>query len=416
MATSFKFPDGFLWGTATASHQVEGNNRWNDWWWHENNGDLPFKSGNACDHYSLYEQDFDLAKSLGQNAHRLSIEWSRVEPEEGQWNSAALDHYRDVIASLRERDIEPIVTLHHFTNPQWFARTRAWQRDDSAELFARYVSRVAEALPDVKYWVTINEPTVYIKNGYGTGCWPPFEKNKIGKAGRVIRNLARAHVLAYCELHANVAEPCVGIAHSAPYVAACRESDWRDRAVARLRDLILNDLFFWLVKRSAKVRSYSEIFDFIGLNYYTRTLVRYATAGLRIVFGTECKESHHQDLGSENELGWLVHAPGLKEISKKFAKYGVPLIITENGCATTEDAQRADFIKDHIAQVAAAIGSGIDIRGYLYWTLFDNFEWSHGYNAHFGLAKYDGTTGARVTRPSSDVYADICKSNRLAID
>ena len=211
MANRFKFPEGFLWGAATASHQVEGDNRRNDWWWHEVNGDLPYQSGQACDHYSLYKQDFDLAKSMGHNAHRLSVEWSRVEPEEGQWSSDALDHYTNVIASLRKRDLEPIVTLHHFTNPLWFAQSRGWLRDDSAELFARYVRRVAEALPDVQYWVTVNEPTVYIKNGYGVGCWPPFQKNS-WNAGRVFLNLARAHVSAYRELHTAIADPSFGFA------------------------------------------------------------------------------------------------------------------------------------------------------------------------------------------------------------
>lgn len=416
MAPGIEFPEGFLWGAATASHQVEGNNRCNDWWWHEVNGDLPYKSGNACDHYSLYEQDFDLAKSLGHNAHRLSIEWSRVEPEEGQWNSEALEHYANVIASLRERGLEPIVTLHHFTNPLWFSRSKGWLRADSAELFARYVRRVADALPNVRYWITINEPTVYIKNGYGVGCWPPFKKNRPWNAGRVLLHLARAHVSAYRELHLAIADPCVGIAHSAPYVVACRPDDWRDRAVARSRDFILNDLFFWLVKRSAKVRSYSNIFDFIGLNYYTRTIVRYATKGMRLFFGMECKQAHHQDLGSENELGWLVHAPGIYEVTKKFARYGVPLIITENGCATTDDEQRSAFIREHINQVATAVRDGIDVRGYLYWTLFDNFEWSHGHNAHFGLAAIDAETGTRLPRPSSKVYAEICRRNSLNIE
>ena len=414
MSSRVEFPQGFLWGAATSSHQVEGGNRWNDWWMHEASGDLPYASGDACQHYSRYETDFDLARSLGHNAHRLSIEWSRVEPEQGNWNDDALQHYAAVIAALRERGLEPIVTLHHFTNPQWFARTGGWLQKDSKTLFARYARRVAEALPDVRYWITINEPTVYIKNGFGSGCWPPFQENKALNAGRVLLNMARAHVAAYCELHTAAADPCVGLAHSAPHVAPCRPGDWRDRAVARSRDYLLNDLFFDVTRRSANAASCSEVFDFIGLNYYTRTLVRYDTRGLRILFGTECKEAHHRDLGSENQLGWLIHAPGIYEVTKKFAAYGVPLMITENGCATTDDEQRSAFIRDHVAQLARAVGDGIDILGYLYWTLVDNFEWSYGPTAFFGLAGMDADTGERRPRPSSGVYAQICRDNGLA--
>lgn len=416
MATRFEFPEGFLWGAATSSHQVEGDNRLNDWWRHEANGELPHRSGAACDHYSLYEQDFDLARSFGHNAHRFSIEWSRVEPEQGQWDSGALEHYANVIAALQDRGLEAVVTLHHFTNPLWFARSGGWLRDDSAECFARYVRRVAEALPGVRYWVTINEPTVYIKKGFGEGCWPPFQRNRIWSAGRALRHFAQAHVSAYRELHHAIAEPRVGIAHSAPYVVPCRKDAWSDRTVAGIRDFVLNDLFFWLAKRSAGTRLPSTIFDFIGLNYYTRTLVRFDTRGLRIVLGAECKQAHHRDLGKANEVGWLTHAPGIYGVICRFARYGVPLIITENGCATTDDAQRSDFIRDHVGQLARAIRDGADVRGYFYWTLFDNYEWSHGYDAHFGLAGIDAETGDRIARPSAGLYAKICRSSSLEFE
>ena len=159
----FEFPKSFLWGAATAAHQVEGDNRFSDWWAHEQGGDLPFKSGIACNHYERYQEDFDLAKSWGHNAHRLSVEWSRIEPEEGVWNQDALNHYIDVIAALLDRGIEPLVTLHHFTSPAWFSRTGGWLRRDSIRLFSRFVSHVARHLTGVRYWLTINEPTVYVK-------------------------------------------------------------------------------------------------------------------------------------------------------------------------------------------------------------------------------------------------------------
>ena len=331
MGTFFEFPNAFLWGAATAGHQVEGNNRWNDWWLHEQAGDLPFRSGAACEHYEQYRQDFDLAKTFGHNAHRLSIEWSRIEPEEGVWNPGALTHYANVIASLRERDMEPLVTLHHFTNPSWFSQTGGWLRPDSVRLFSRFVSHVARNLRDVRFWLTINEPTVYVKNGFIVGAWPPFHAGKLLKAGRVMLRLARAHVAAYARLHEVRDDAYVGFAHSAPFIVPCSHGGWRDTIAAKTRDFVLNDFFFWLVRTCGLTIRKNRPFDFIGLNYYTRTIVRRGLSGLGSIFGLECRDDHHKDLGPENELGWLVYAPGIFETARKFSVFGVPILITENG-------------------------------------------------------------------------------------
>lgn len=411
MGRYFEFPKSFLWGAATAAHQVEGNNRWNDWWAHEQNGALPFQSGIACNHYERYREDFDLAKSWGHNAHRLSVEWSRIEPEQGAWNRAAMEHYADVVAALRERDMEPVVTLHHFTNPAWFSRAGGWLGRDSTRLFARFVSHVAKHLPGVRYWLTINEPTVYVKNGYGTGRWPPFHAQAWLEAGRVMHRLARAHVAAYERLHDARDDVEVGFAHSAPFIVPCGRGGRGDTLAARARDFVLNDAFFWLVRACGATIRNSRPFDFIGINYYTRTIVRGASSGLGRLFGTECREDHHGDLGADNELEWPVYAPGLFEIAKKFAVFGVPILITENGIATADDDRRSAFIREHLVELAKAIRSGIDVRGYLHWTLMDNYEWTHGTQAHFGLAGVDPETGERKPRPSSRVFARICEIN-----
>src|SRR5215510_8614654 len=188
LTEGYTFPAHFLWGASTSSHQVEGNNHGSDWWEYEQSGRLPCKSGEACRHYQLFEKDFDLARSWGHNAHRLSIEWSRIEPSEGCWEPDATAHYRAVIRALRERDLEPVVTLHHFTNPAWFSRSGGWLRNDSASLFARYAEHMVKSLSaEVKYWLTINEPTVYVAQGYITGEWPPFLKSAWIKAARVFR-------------------------------------------------------------------------------------------------------------------------------------------------------------------------------------------------------------------------------------
>lgn len=413
MSEFFKFPDNFLWGAATASHQVEGNNRSNDWWSHEVADELPYKSGQACDHYSRYLEDFDLAKSLGHNAHRLSIEWSRIEPEEGQFDEAEISHYAEVVQSLNDRNLEPLVTLHHFTNPLWFAKRGGWLQKDAVRIFARYVDTISKRLKNVRYWITVNEPTVYIKNGYGVGCWPPFQKNQFFKASKLMIRFAKAHLAAYETIHENQAHAHVGFAHSAPHIVPCDATSRSDRTVAGVRDFLLNDVLMLLVTSMARWAAGKRPFDFVGLNYYTRTIVRYQRDGIRRLIGQECLDSHHADLGEDNELGWLVYPPGIYAVAKKFARYGVPIIITENGLATEDDSKRSDFILHHIEQLARAIKEGIDIRGYLHWTLMDNFEWAHGANAHFGLAAIDEITLKRTPRQSASVYASICQSNGI---
>jgi beta-glucosidase len=205
---------------------------------------LPYRSGEACGHYELYEQDFDLARSWGHNAHRFSIEWSRIEPSEGKWNREAVVHYSAVIRALKERGLEPILTLHHFTSPAWFTLGGGWLRRDSATRFARYSAYVFEHLgKDVRYWLTINEPTVYVLQGYINGEWPPCMKRSWIKAGIAFRNLARAHVAAYRKLHQFRQDNMVGFAHSAPLLMPCDPRRKRDRLATALRDLIWNRAF-----------------------------------------------------------------------------------------------------------------------------------------------------------------------------
>ncbi|MBK8307468.1 MAG: glycoside hydrolase family 1 protein [Gammaproteobacteria bacterium] len=240
-----RFPAGFLWGAATASHQVEGGNRWNDWWEYESSGRLPFASGDCCRHYELYEQDFDLARSLGHNCHRLSLEWSRIEPEDGQWNPAAIEHYARVIRALKTRGIEPVVTLHHFTLPAWFLRRGGWECADSAQIFARFVAHTLENLGEqVGYWLTINEPTVYVMQSYINGEWPPLQRNSWSGVARVLRNLARAHVAAFAAIKQVQPDAQVGFAHSALWMEPCDPQRLLDRMATRVRDFALNGLFF----------------------------------------------------------------------------------------------------------------------------------------------------------------------------
>ncbi len=402
-----RFPDGFLWGAATAAHQVEGGNRWNDWWEYEQQGKVPYQSGEACRHYELYAQDFELCRSLGHNAHRLSIEWSRIEPVEGEWNGEALAHYRDVILALRSRGLEPIVTLHHFTNPGWFLRRGGWSRRDSAALFARYVERVArEVGGSVTYWITVNEPTVYVLQGYVLGVWPPCAGNAWLTAVRVFRNLARAHVSAYCVLHRHQPRSKVSFAHSAPVVRPCNPARLRDRLAAAVRDAALNRAFFWLIGPSL---------DFIGLNYYTRNFVRSDGWGLGLLVGRLCDARHHGDDGPVSALGWEVFPQGLAMTLERYSAYGLPLLITENGIATDDEVLRREFIVKHLKVLADSVARGINVSGYFYWSLIDNFEWAAGTTARFGLAETNYTTQERTARPCAEELARACRTNAVQL-
>ena len=408
MPDSFRFPEGFLWGAATASHQVEGGNRWNDWWELEESGRLPHQSGEACRHYELYEGDFDLARSLGHNAHRLSIEWSRIERRSDEWNEAEIKHYAAVIDALRHRGLEPIVTLHHFTNPAWFAHRGGWTRPDSVSLFARYVEFVARRLAGkVRLWLTINEPTVYVKRGYVAGTWPPCVSGSWWKAALALRNMCRAHSAAHAVLHRLRPDAMVGFAHSAPFVVACNPQSAADRVAAWSRDLVLNRACFQLLGRQPR-----KVLDFIGINYYSRQVVRWGPSfGPAMFFGTECEEDHHGQPREFSSLGWEIFAPGLRQVLGSFARYGVPLLVTENGIATSDESLRTRFLRDHVASLAGAVRDGVPVLGYLYWTLMDNYEWTEGQGAKFGLAETDFTSQRRTPRPAAFAYQEICGSS-----
>jgi beta-glucosidase len=401
------FPAGFLWGAACASHQVEGGNRWNDWWELEESGRLPHRSGDACRHYELYESDFDLARSLGHNAHRLSLEWSRIEPADGEWNEAALEHYRRVIAAARARGIEPCVTLHHFTSPAWFARGGGWERSDSVLRFTRYAEFVAARLSrDVRFWLTINEPTVLVKRAYLGGSWPPCRRGALLGGWRALRNLCRAHTAAYEVLHRHRPDAMVGFAHSAPHVVACDPHRALDRMAARARDFVLNDSCFRLFGRPP-----AEVLDFLGINYYAREVVTWRPVRLAMLFGTECREHHHGAPRRFSSLGWEIHPQGLRHVLERFAKIGVPLLVSENGIATDDESERVSYLEEHLAVLAQAIAAGSRVLGYLYWTLFDNYEWTEGFGAHFGLAARDPVTQRRDPRPAAWRLKSIIDAN-----
>jgi beta-glucosidase len=420
--TLLRFPKHFLWGTAAAAHQVEGNNHnsWTEW------EKLPGKivdgsrSGAACDHYRRYEKDFDDLKRLNHNTYRLSVEWSRLEPEPGKWNGRELDHYRSVLAALAKRGIEPMVTLHHFTNPVWFERMGAFEHDESPEIFARFAAKAAEELGrGVRLWCTINEPVVYAYEGYLSGIWPPGQSD-FGLAVQVLRRLLRAHVLAYESLHRLLGPTVsVGIAKHFRIFDPFRPGHPGDRLAARINDFAFNKAFLIALSRGVlypplgarkRVRRYENTLDFIGVNYYTREMVRFD----RRRGGAMFSELLTKPGAPRNSLGWEIYPVGLFRILSYCSRFGLPIYVTENGTTAADDAARREFIAAHLEAVHRAIRSGADVRGYYYWSNLDNFEWAEGYTARFGLIDVNYKTQNRTIRESGRFLAEVARRNALA--
>jgi len=396
----FEFPRNFFWGAATSAHQVEGNNH-NDWteWEYLNAKRLTLNaqkknwpdyilknypnplqeenyiSGCACDHYHRFHEDFDIVKSLGHNAHRFSIEWSRIEPEEGKWNEKEIEHYHQVISALHERGIEPFITLWHWTNPVWVAKQGGWANKKTVGDFARYVNKLvrSEGFVDVKFWVTLNETNVYTGHGYWNGSWPPGKRSLL-KYLKTNHHLSQAHIEAYKIIKSANPKAEIGIAHSMIYFT---------KFPAGLKNFIYNHFF---------LRSIKEYQNFVGVNYYF---------------------SDRKTIERSEFNNWPIDSDGFYHVLKEAAKYGKPVYVTENGIADAEDKKRGKYITDHFAAMHKAISEGVDVRGYLYWSLLDNFEWSSGFWPRFGLVEVDYKTMERKIRQSAYEYAKIAKVNAV---
>jgi beta-glucosidase len=429
MAPEIAFPDGFLWGAATSAHQVEGNNTHSDWWAWERMGRVKDRSGLACDHYRRFPQDFDLAASLGHNAHRFSVEWARIEPAEGQWNDEALAHYAEVVRALRARRIEPIVTLHHFTNPEWFLANGGWTKPGSVDLFARYVRRVAAALGDsVRYWITINEPMVYVRLHYLLGLGPPGERN-LRQALRVVEHLVRGHAAAYHILHGdrrvNWPVPMVSIAHHAPAFWPCKRWSPLDRWITRRTDQIFYMGVWGALTEGRTVvpglvdwrfPEARNTLDYFGVNFYGRQFIHWTPVPGQWP-GATCDLSHHpREVPERTDMGWDVHPESFYEVLTRLGTMGQPILVTENGTSMQDDARRWSYLRRHIAAAGRAAQAGVNLIGYCYWSLLDNFEWADGYGPRFGIVGVNYDTQERIVRDSARKYAQVCESNRITID
>ena len=385
------FPDGFLWGTATAAHQVEGGNSNNDWWAWENDpaSGCAEPSGDACDQWNRYPQDLALLGSLGYNAYRFSIEWSRVEPEAGLWSQVAIDHYRRVIECCWANGLAPMVTFHHFTTPRWVAAQGGWASPETADRFAAFCSRLVSDLGDGIGWAaTFNEPNVVALMGYQAGVFPPGER-KTERRRQVTEVQLDAHRKAAAALRAGPGSFPVGMTLSMTDFVALEGGEQRvDRYRAAGEDQ-------WLEAARED--------DFIGVQTYTRMRV-----GADGPIGNEPGVPLTQ-MGYEN---WPDALAGCIRRAASVVD-GTPIVVTENGISTDEDGERVAFVTAALEGVKACLADGIDVRGYVYWSLLDNFEWAFGYRPKFGLVSVDRTTQKRSVKPSAAWLGAVARANRL---
>ena len=394
MATNF--PQGFRWGTATAAHQVEGGNWNNDWWAWEHNPKSPCEepSGDACDQLNRYDSDIALCAALGFDNYRFSIEWSRIEPEPGEFSIAALDHYRRVLASCHAHGIEPVVTFHHFTTPRWVAAEGGWHTATTVDRFLRFAEKSVNHLGDlIGTACTINEPNIVSFVGYQMGMFPPgaIDDAQFEAANA---NFIDAHRRVVPVLKAGPGDFPVGLTLSMADYQAVPADD--SDAIARRDHIraVSEDQFLDIVGKD----------DFLGVQVYSRTRV-----GANSVLGGEegvptlpmGYEFWPESLGACFRRAW------------DYTGGSVPLLVTENGIGTNDDPQRIEYVQRALEGVLSCIADGIDVRGYTYWSLMDNFEWAFGYRPRFGIIEVDRATQRRTVKPSGEWLSGIVRANAL---
>ena len=409
-ARDLRFPRGFLWGTATSPTQVEGHvqNEWTDF--------VARDGGScrlACDHYHRYPEDLAWMRRLGVNAYRMGIEWSRLQDRPGApLNRRELDRYCDILDQLKAAGITPMVVLHHFSNPPWINAAGGWVNGGTVRAFVDYVTRLAEALKDrVRIWNTFNEPDTYASLAYVVGGFPPCRKARLGSFRRVIAHMAGAHVEVSRILRRHTVggvEPQVGIAKNWTCFEAFRPVALWDRILAAACHYAFNrhvlDAFLGGGRKEAST--------YLGLNYYGR--VRFHHLRPLAPCGGVSGD-HLERLGIVCDDMVERHVPGLAAVLDRFHhRYGLPIYITEHGSASADEAFRVRDLSEHLHVLHRAVHRGVDVRGFFYWSLMDNFEWQFGYAKRFGLLSVDfadPTLPRRMTRVG-EFYRGICEAQR----
>lgn len=418
-----KFPECFLWGSAVSGHQIDGNNRHSDWWHWEHATESQPNSGWAIDHWNRFEEDHDLLVELGHQAFRFGIEWSRIEPRQGEYDLEALEHYRRMLQSLQDRHIKICLTLHHWVLPQWVAEQGDWRNPDTLKQFLDYIEVVVQAFAEFpECWITLNEPMVAALAGNVSGDFPPQRKS-LKALRQVVCNLLRAHAGAYRIIHQHCPGARVGIAMAYPYIEA-----WGSRGGSGIYEKLATHLFKKVIYQvwdqsvcsgrihplfgTGRIEGLRDSTDFCGINYYFRLTPRFSFRHARTGF---LDISAVPDGVRTSDFGWQVWPKGLRcMIDEVWARFKKPIVISENGVADRNDILRSDYIVEHLHQVHLALADGIPIEGYFHWSLMDNFEWNEGFEMKFGLVEIDPEDPAleRKPRPSALVYQNIIRAHR----
>lgn len=404
-----KFPENFAWGVATASYQVEGGNSNSDWWQWEKKGKADDESGMACDYWNRYEQDHDMLEELGVDVFRLSIEWSRVETEDGAFSDEAILHYRNILQDLKKRNIRTQVTLWHWTSPIWFQDKYGFHKKSSVEIFARYGEKIVQELGDlIDTYLTFNEPMVPLGQGFLAGAFPPGFRNPF-KFMNAVNNIAKAHKKTYEIIHRMRPDAQVGIT----YLYNWYESE----GFGILLDAINNIAQWYRIDLLGnKIKGFQ---DFIGIDYYRLGKIKFDWRNIKMDSRNQIYLGFTIEEDKDNVMKWISYPKGIYLVLKEAsAKYKLPIYISENGVPTREgleDIERIKYIKEHLDFVHKAITEGVDVRGYNFWSLMDNLEWLYGYEPKFGLIEIDYKTLERKPRKSFYEYAKICKSNEIEI-
>ncbi len=410
-------PTEFLWGTATSAHQVEGGNAWNDWARFEleagrvKDGE---KSGIAADHWNRVAEDVSLMQAIGANAYRFSIEWSRVEPREGDWDEAAWSHYQDEVTQLRAAGVVPMVTLLHFTLPAWLAERGGLTAADFPAGFARFANEAAKRLgPHVDLWCTLNEPNVQMYQGYVEGVWPPGVRDS-ELAAQAFAGLVRAHAAAAAALRKADRSAQVGAAINMIVFDPASRWSLPDWIAAREADAGFNWAFYDSIERGRihlslvgfpkldePLEGLAGSADYLGLNYYRRNMVRFTLGAPGLV-------TILPGPGQLSDTGVEVYPEGLLRLLRRaWKRYRLPIYVTENGVADSVGTLRPGYLRSHAHAVARALDEEIPVRGYFHWSLLDNFEWTEGFGPRFGLYRVDYETFERALTPGSEEFARL---------
>ncbi len=400
--TKRNFPKDFLWGVATSAYQIEGGNNHSNWnMWADKKGIE--KATDILNSHTQYTEDIKLIKSLNLNSYRLSIEWSRVEPQEGKWDIDGLNYYKDLITKLQDSNIEPFVTLFHFSLPEWMQKKGGFKNRKNIKYYTRFVEFVVENLGNkVKFWITINEPVLLGVLSYISGEWPPGEKNYLTYF-KVKRVLERAHIEAYIKINNiykkyNWEKPKISIAKN--NVDATTNDTFSEYPMKIYT-------FLWNYSFLDNIKKYM---DFIGLNYYFHKKVKLHFLSKEMPFLETVQDEEVNQ--KQDVLDWEVYPKGIYNLTTcLYKRYKKDIYITENGISDTTDTKRSEFIIQHLSFIKKAIDEGVPIKGYFYWTLVDNFEWAWGYKPKFGLAYIE--KGKRILKNSAKTYALIAKNKHI---